>query len=83
MANFIGRWTRFFGIILDPWNLTLILGVIGLFAFSIPQTNKTVSSLLFLLITLASGILGGRVFKQAEEDAKRRMAFYQKMGEIM
>jgi hypothetical protein len=57
------RWELFFDVILDPWTLLLIISAILLFAFSIGQTNTTISSLFFVLITIASTILGGRITK--------------------
>lgn len=57
------RWGVFLSIILDPWVIVLIASVISLFYFSVGQTNTTITSLLFVLITVTSSILGGRITK--------------------
>ncbi len=63
MKNLKSKWISFIGIALDPWTLVLSIGVLLLFLFSIDQTDKKITSLLFVLITAASAILGGRITK--------------------
>jgi len=57
------RWKVFLSIFLDPWTIMLIISVVVLFSFSIGEKNQTITSLLFVLITAASTILGGRITK--------------------
>jgi hypothetical protein len=54
----------FLSVALDPWNLLLTIAVAGFFYLSIGESNSLASTLLFVLITIASAILGGRVTKQ-------------------
>ncbi|MEW8266849.1 MAG: hypothetical protein AB2731_11970 [Candidatus Thiodiazotropha sp.] len=63
MENLKTRWKSFFSVILDPWTLVLIIGVIFLFTYTLGITDKTITSLLFVLITIASAVLGGRITK--------------------
>jgi DNA repair exonuclease SbcCD ATPase subunit len=63
MKNLKKRWGVFFSIIADPWTLVLIASVVLLFIFSGGQTNTTIRPLLFVLITISSAILGGRITK--------------------
>jgi hypothetical protein len=58
------RWKIFIGIILDPWNLLAIVGLVLLFSVSSPGLNALTSGLISTLITFASAILGGRMTKQ-------------------
>ncbi len=63
MNNLGKRWEVFLSILFDPWTIMLIICVSVLFSYSIGETNQTIASLLFVLITAASTILGGRVTK--------------------
>ncbi len=63
MKNLKKRWGEFFSIIFGPWTVVLIASVALLFIFSVGQTNTTIRSLFFVLITIASAILGGRITK--------------------
>lgn len=58
------RWKIFAGIMLDPWNLLLTVGLVVLFSISSPELSALTSGLIFTLITIASAILGGRVTKR-------------------
>ena len=58
------RWTTFAGIMLDPWNLLVTIGLIVLFSVSSPELSNLTSALISALITIASAVLGGRVTKQ-------------------
>jgi hypothetical protein len=64
LENLCKQWRLFLEVIFDPWNLFLIISVGALFYNSVNQTNILASTLLFILITLASAILGGRIAKQ-------------------
>jgi gas vesicle protein len=63
-------WTTFFNIVLDPWNLMLLIATAALFVVSVLQDrsgeNASAVSLALLkvLLTLSSVILGGRITKQ-------------------
>ncbi len=63
MNNLGDRWKLFLSIILDPCTLVLSVSIGGLFSLSIGPKNATITSLLFVLITIASAILGGRITK--------------------
>lgn len=58
------RWILFFDVLIDPWNLLLIIAVAVFYYLSVNQTSSLASTLLFILITLASVMLGGRITKQ-------------------
>ncbi|HET6725630.1 MAG TPA: hypothetical protein VFH85_06465 [Gammaproteobacteria bacterium] len=58
------RWRQFGAIVLDPWTACLMLAVAALFYMSLHQANAVGSTLLFVLITLTSAVLGGRITKQ-------------------
>ena len=61
MTSLKEKWSAFAGIILDPWNVVLIVAVGGLFSVSLQKSEPLTSVLLFVLLTLASAILGGRI----------------------
>ena len=61
------KWSDFIDIIFDPWVLVLIFSISIFFNLTIGETNNTVSSLLFVLITLCSAVLGGRITKYWSE----------------
>jgi len=63
MKNLKKKWGEFFSIIFGPWTVVLIASVALLFIFSVGQTNTTIRSLFFVLITITSAILGGRITK--------------------
>ncbi len=58
------RWMLFFDVLIDPWNLLLIIAVAVFYYLSLNQASSLASTLLFILITLSSGMLGGRIAKQ-------------------
>jgi len=64
MVRLKDRWAVFGGIVLDPWTLLLIVATACLFYASTLKASPVVSSLLSILITLSSAILGGRATKQ-------------------
>jgi hypothetical protein len=55
------KWSAFWAIIFDPWNVVLTIAVGGLFYLSLQKAEPLTSVLLFILLTLASAILGGRI----------------------
>jgi len=61
MDTLVNRWKMFFGLILDPWTLVLFVATLLLFYLSTQQASQLVSALIFLLITVTSAVLGGRV----------------------
>ena len=63
MKDLKTRWGLFFDVIGDPWNVLLIISLAILSYNSVNQANVLVSTLLFILITVASAILGGRIAK--------------------
>lgn len=64
MDKLKGRWKLFLEVVLDPWNLLLMVAVGAFFYISVGQTSSLASTLLFVLITITSAILGGRITKQ-------------------
>lgn len=63
MNTLKARWKLFLNLILDPWTLLLILGISVLFYYSRREPSALASALLFVLITITSAILGGRIIK--------------------
>ena len=64
MKSLKEKWQTFFTLILDPWNLLLSIAVAGLFYVSLDESDKLSSALIYLLMTIASAILGGRIAQQ-------------------
>lgn len=64
MDALIERWLAFLRVVLDPWNLLLTLAVGGLFYVSLQKAEPLTSALLFVLLTLTSAVLGGRIAQQ-------------------
>lgn len=59
------RWSTFINIILDPWVLILILGVITLILISSKTSgNESLKLLLTVLISIVSSVLGGLFVKR-------------------
>lgn len=63
MDNLKNRWKMFAGVVFDPWTIFLLITVSILFFLSANEQNRFAASLLFVLITISSAILGGRVTK--------------------
>lgn len=64
MAALRERWSAFLSVVLDPWNVLLTLAVGGLFYVSLQKAEPLTSVLLFVLLTLTSAVLGGRITQQ-------------------
>ncbi len=69
MKSLRENWKSFFGIILDPWNVILLLATGALLSASVfqgKQENAPVvySALLNLMLTVSSVVLGARLTKQ-------------------
>jgi hypothetical protein len=58
------RWSVFASVALDPWAVLMATSVLALFASSLYASSKITTSLLFVMITAASAVLGGRITKQ-------------------
>lgn len=58
------RWSAFFKVVLDPWNLLLKLAVGGIFYVSLQKAEPLTSALLSVLLTLTAAVLGGRITQQ-------------------
>lgn len=55
----INKWSNFFNIIFDPWVLLLLLGTIIFIYYSTGLEDKKLLSIVTLIISLISGLLGG------------------------
>ncbi|MGH8512632.1 MAG: hypothetical protein ACREV8_01520, partial [Gammaproteobacteria bacterium] len=64
MNSLKDRWGTFATVVLDPWNVLLTVAVSGLFYVSLQKTEALTSVLLFVLLTLTSAVLGGRITQQ-------------------
>lgn len=64
MTTLKEKWKTFFSLVLDPWNLILIIATGSLFYISQINQDPVASSLLNILLTLAAAILGGRISQQ-------------------
>lgn len=66
MKSLSKKWELFWNIIFDPWTLCLLIATIILICMSHSQTssNSATATLLTILITLSSTVLGGRITKQ-------------------
>ncbi len=64
MNTLKSRWKLFVDVVLDPWNLLMTIAIGAFFYLSIGQISSLASTLLFVLITISSVILGGRITKQ-------------------
>ena len=64
MKSLKDKWKAFFALTFDPWNLLLCIAVGSLFYLSIGENDRLNSSLSYILITITSAILGGRISQQ-------------------
>ena len=60
-------WQSFVSITLNPWSMILILSTILLNVVLIRQTDRNIVSILTLLVSLSSGILGGVLAKKWDD----------------
>jgi hypothetical protein len=56
-----GNWKQFGMILMEPWTLMLLISVLVLFFISTKDLAKEANAAVQLLLTLSSGVLGGRI----------------------
>jgi hypothetical protein len=54
-----GRWSAFLYVVLDPWAIMLGFATAAFLYTSAGQSDKTISAVLSLGVTVSSGLLGG------------------------
>lgn len=64
MISLKHKWKAFFEIIFDPWILVFLISTVTLIVFQSNQTDKSISAILAVLISLSSAFLGGLIRKQ-------------------
>ena len=64
MDDFKKRWGVFLSLIFDPWVILLTVALGLLFWQGPKQSGAGFGSIVFVMITLASAVLGGRITKQ-------------------
>jgi hypothetical protein len=57
--NLKDKWSIFLNVILDPWVVILLIATISFINYSIRTEDKKLIAVITLIISLASGILGG------------------------
>ena len=63
MENLKSSWSKFLNIVLDPWTILLLASIILLVFLSQNENYTQISSLIYLLASISSAILGSRVTK--------------------
>lgn len=58
------RWAAFLGVVFEPGTILLLLGLAFLYRYSGSEEGEQASVLMYILLTIASVVLGGRLTKK-------------------